>query len=175
MGGEQRGDDADQILGIVKAAKREAEDRRTAAAETLLADLGKEIVDLAQAFGIPNLEEARPKLNAHLGLRIGGVESAFGKRTAGERLRLRLATVVALLRIGARLGVGRHPGLLLIDSPGAEEMVEENVGSILKELSAVCEELGDLQLICATARAHEAKEVIESERLIHGPDYDEVW
>lgn len=167
--------DSDLTKKIVKAARDEALRRRSAAADTLLADLGTEIADLARAFGMPNLEAATPKLNAQLQLRVAGVNSPFGKRTAGERLRLRLATVIALLRIGSRQGVGRHPGLLLIDSPGAEEMVDENVGSILGELSAVCNELQDLQLICATARAHEAKDAIESDKLIHGPDYDEVW
>jgi hypothetical protein len=163
---------ARQVLG---AAKAEAEERRRSAADALLADLGTEIGVLARRFGIPNLEEARPKLNAQLQVKVGGAESSFGKRPPGEQLRLRMATVVALLRIGAKRGIGRHPGLLLIDSPGAEEMVEQNVGSILDELSSVCEELDDLQLICATARAHEAKEAVDPDRLIHGPDYEEVW
>jgi hypothetical protein len=163
---------ARQVLG---AAKAEAEGRRKVAADALLADLGIEIGALARRFGIPNLEEARPKLNAQLQVKVGGAESSFGNRPPGEQLRLRLATVVALLRIGARQGIGRHPGLLLIDSPGAEEMVEQNVSSILDELSSVCEELDNLQLICATARAHEAKDAVDPDHLIHGPDYEEVW
>lgn len=160
---------------VVGAARQEAEERRREASTEMLAQLGEQIADLGRAFGIQNLESASPTLGAQLRLRIGDTQSSFSNRTGGERLRLRLATVIALLRVGQEHGVGRHPGLLLIDSPGGEEMVEGDVAAILRELAAVCEQLPDLQLICATARAAEVREVLPSERIIHGPNDAEVW
>ena len=65
---------------------------------------------------------------------IGGAESNFGSLSPGEQLRLRIATLVALLRIGQTQGIGRFPALLLIDSPGSEEMVEADAAEILGEL-----------------------------------------
>lgn len=173
----QPADDAElgTVYDVVEAARQEAEERRSEAASDLLEELGLEIVELARAFGIANLERARPTLAAQLRLDIGGSSSSFSGRTGGERLRLRLATVIALLRVGERRGVGRHPGLLLIDSPGGEEMVEENVAAILRELASVCEQMPELQLICATAHAAEVQGVLPPERIIHGPDYTEVW
>jgi len=140
-----------------------------------LSELGAEIATLGRAFGISNLEEVRPTLAAQLRVRVGGVDSSFSARTGGERLRLRLATVIALLRVANRLGVGRHPGIVLIDSPGGEEMVEGDLAAILRELASVCGELPELQLIVATARAAEVREVLAEDRIIHGPDYAEVW
>jgi hypothetical protein len=169
------GDDLDVIYEIVEAALQEADARRSAAATGLLEELGRRIVELGKAFGIENLEGARPDLAAHLRLRIGQAEASFSSRTGGERLRLRLATVIALLRIGNEAGVGRHPGLLLIDSPGGEEMVDEDVAAILRELTAVPEQMPELQLIVATARASEVRGIVPDGRIIRGPDYGEVW
>lgn len=165
----------DAADAILRAALAEAQARRGDAAAQLLTELGEEIVTLGRAFGIANLEAATPRLNAQLALRIGGTDTNFSSRSGGERLRLRLATVIALLRVGHRLGVGRHPGLLLIDSPGGEEMVEGDVATILRELSAVCEDLPELELICATARAAEVRQVVADGNIIHGPNYGEVW
>lgn len=168
-------EELDVAYAVVAAARQEAEERRGEAATGMLAELGERIVELGKGFGIENLESARPTLAAQLRLRIGDTESSFSSRTGGERLRLRLAAVIALLRVGQERGVGRHPGLLLIDSPGGEEMAVGDVAAILHELAAVCEQLPDLQLICATARAAEVREVVPGERIIHGPDDAEVW
>ena len=165
----------DAAYEIVEAARREAEDLRSTAAQDLLQQLGQQIAELGRQFGIDNLETASPTLAAQLRVRIGGADSPFSARTGGERLRLRLATVIALLRVGHRRGAGRHPGLLLIDSPGGEEMVEGDVTAILRELGAICEEMPDLQLICATARAAEVREAIAADHIIHGTDFGEVW
>jgi len=168
-------EERETAYAVVSAARQEAEERRREASTDMLAQLGEEIVELGKAFGIQNLESASPTLGAQLRLRIGDTESSFSSRTGGERLRLRLATVIALLRVGQEQGVGRHPGLLLIDSPGGEEMVEGDVAAVLREVVAVCEQLPDLQLICATARAAEVREVVPDDQIIHGPDDAEVW
>lgn len=90
-------------------------------------------------------------------------------------MRLKLALVIALLRVGERLGIGRHPGLLLVDSPGGEEMVELDIGNVLKELDDLCKELPQLQVVCATARAEDVRALLPDERIIHGEDWIDVW
>src|SRR6266436_1328660 len=66
--------------------------------------------------------------------------------SAGEQLRLRIANVIAHVRIARDHGVGRHPGLLLIDSPGNEEVAQENLVDSLDELKNVTTETGGLQM-----------------------------
>jgi hypothetical protein len=54
-------------------------------------------------------------------------------------------------------------------------MVEGDVRRILDELKTVCDELPALQVVCATARAEEVREALDETRIIHGPNYGEVW
>jgi hypothetical protein len=86
-----------------------------------------------------------------LALTKGGEDTSFSKVTAGERLRLRIATAIALLRVGKERGLGRHPGLLIIDSPGAEEVSEIDLAALLGELQKITNETQGLQILVASA------------------------
>ena len=160
---------------VAEAAMKEAERRRKAASVELLRELGSEIVAVAKSFGFVNLEDARPDLGAHLALTIAGNATKFGDRTPGEKLRLKIALVVALLRVADRLNIGRHPGFLMIDSPGGEEMVDDNVASVLCEMQALCMHMAGLQVLIATAKADDVRATVPTERIIHGDDWGAVW
>jgi len=160
---------------VAEAAMKEAERRRKDASVELLRELGSEIVTVAKSFGFVNLEEARPDLGAHLALSIAGNATKFGDRTPGEKLRLKIALVVALLRVADRLNIGRHPGFLMIDSPGGEEMVDDNVASVLGEMQTLCKDMAGLQVLIATAKADDIRAAVPHERIIHGDDWGPVW
>jgi hypothetical protein len=151
---------------ILRASDKEAKTRRTDAAATFRKRLGDEIVSLGRQFGIDNLTAADPKLGASLKVTIGGKQSDFGKLTPGEQLRLRIALVIGLLRIGEAEGIGRFPGLLLVDSPNSEEMVEHDAAEILRQLSAICDETPSLQIFVASAKPDLVMEVVEAGHLI---------
>lgn len=161
-------------LQVAAAAKELADDLRKGASGTLLNELGEEIVMIARAFGIDGIEEARPDLRAHLGITINGQRANYGGRADGEKLRLKLALIIGLLRVSENLGVGRHPGLLLVDSPFEQEMQEADIRRVLEELQRVCDETG-LQVILATARHAEVRDLVPGKRIIHGEDWDAVW
>ena len=78
-----------------------------------------------------------------------GVEESFKNLSGGERVRLRVAVVVALLRVGHRSGVGSHPGLVLLDSPG-DELTVEAEATLLRELDSLKDELPTLQVLVAS-------------------------
>ena len=99
------------------------------------------------------LEEVKLNTNASLLLTKGGEPTSFSKVTAGERLRLRIATAVALLRVGRERGLGRHPGLLIVDSPAAEEVSPDDLTAVLSELQAISRETEGLQIIIGSANA----------------------
>ena len=160
---------------VAEAAMKEAERRRKAASVELLQELGSEIVTVAKSFGLVNLEDARPDLGAHLAMTIAGNATKFGDRTPGEKLRLKIALVVALLRVADRLKIGRHPGLLMIDSPGGEEMVGVNVASVLAEMQALGQDMPELQILIATAKADDVRATLPAQRIIHGDDWGAVW
>lgn len=80
--------------------------------------------------------------------------SFTGINNPGERLRVKLAFFLALAMLSREPKGARHPGLLLIDQPGAAEIVEEDfkgLAKILKELDREFEV--DLQMFCFTSRA----------------------
>jgi hypothetical protein len=138
-------------LEILQAAMDEAKARRDAGFSEVVDEVNAAILDLARRFGFATLEETKLNLAAQLRLVKGGTATSFSHQTPGEKLRLRIAVVIALLRVAHKFGVGRHPGLLLIDSIGAEETEPGNLAEFMRELEAVTAELG-IQTIVASAR-----------------------
>ncbi|WP_343870031.1 hypothetical protein [Caenispirillum bisanense] len=62
-----------------------------------------------------------------------------------------------MMRLAQKTGVGHHPGVLFIDSPGSEEVGDDDLQAMLKEISALAAETGRLQVFLATARGNVAK------------------
>jgi hypothetical protein len=146
---------------VIEAAGNEARERVMGAQQQLLAQLDAEITRLAQRFGMLSLESVEVDALARMKVRKGGQETTFSKLTTGERLRLRVATALALLRVARQFGVGRHPGLLIIDSPASEETTDQNLETLLRELGAVADDNPELQVIIATARAADVKGTVQ--------------
>lgn len=141
----------DNVPAIITAAVREADQRVKDGFDTIVSDLNAEILRLGQRFGIDALQSVRIDRAMHLRLRKGDADTNYGDCTAGEQLRLRLAVVIAMLRVAAQHGVGRHPGFLMIDSLGAEETEAGNLSQFAEALGEVTSELG-IEVITASAR-----------------------
>ncbi|QFT61818.1 hypothetical protein [Roseivivax sp. THAF30] len=167
--------EADPDETLIAVAEKETAKAYNAGRTGILEALNDEILPLSRQLGIEALEAVDLRSNASLIIWKGGAKTSFSQVTAGERLRLRLATVIALLRVGRRFGIGRHPGLLIIDSPGKEEVTKVNLEALLGELKKIAEEMGDLQVIVAGTDADEIAGVLGEEhcRIAHGEDY--VW
>ena len=87
-------------------------------------------------------------------LRKHGERVSFtGIQNEGERLRIKLAFFLAMMRLGREPALGRHPGFLLVDQPGSGEMVPEDFAALAAIFRRVDGELADhVQIICCTAR-----------------------
>lgn len=145
------GDGDKQLLAILKVAAAEAKARKGERFAQVFAEANPTIVELGHKFGFDNLQNVKLDASATMAVTKGNKPRAFRRCTDGEKLRLRIAVVVALLRVADNLGVGRHPGFLLIDSIGAEETEPKDFASFVKELGLLAEELG-IQIIVASAR-----------------------
>ncbi|WP_419929658.1 hypothetical protein [Candidatus Poriferisocius sp.] len=165
--------DVEDRIRILEAAAGEAKQRVDTAFAEVMGLINQEIFDLARRFGLENLQEVRLNLAAQLRLKKGDVEDTFSKQTPGEKLRLRIAVIVALLRVAHNLGIGRHPGLLLIDSIGAEETEPSDLAAFMRELGSVTNQLG-IQTIVASARPEVSEHVAENRCIIaRGEEY--LW
>lgn len=140
-------------LVILKAAEQIAETRMKAASIDVISKLGDEMVLIAQRFGFKGLESVTVRGNG-IQVRISGVSSYYSKQTPGQRLRLRIALVIAMMRMAHDSGFGHHPGLLFIDSPGSEELSELDLLAMISEINQIAEETPNLQLFVASARGN---------------------
>lgn len=129
-------------LGILKEVTAEAATR-------LFTELDAEILTIGRKLGINNLDAVELNRNGGMKVVTAGVPAAFKDVSGGERVRLRVAVVMALLRIGHRSGVGSHPGLVLLDSPG-DELTKDAEATLLRELDSLKNELPTLQVLVAS-------------------------
>lgn len=164
----------DQAVRILDAAEKLAKQRRADEQKTLLADVSEQVTILGRELGIDQLEKATLQARAHLPVVKGGAPQNFGKLTEGERLRLKIAVVIALIRVGTSAGVRRHPGLLVIDSLGREELNPENLERLLKELDSVAAQ-HDVQIITSSASGDVVKRVLAPESIVTAREDGYMW
>jgi hypothetical protein len=160
---------------ILKAAEKAAHARRTQALKEVIQAVQTDIVTMGRQLGLEMLEAVELGTNATLKVWKGGQHQPYGSLTEGEQLRLKIVTTTALLRHGIRTGVGRHPGLLIIDSPGAEEVNRGDLELMLQGLVQLTETAPQLQVIIATARGQEVASVIPTDQLRLAPAGERLW
>lgn len=133
-------------IKVIKKAIVETKRRIESRQKDLLIEVSKKIKEYAIRFGMTSLEEVELKTNPQLLLKKDGGKTTYTKCTNGERLRLKIASIIALISIAENQGIGRHPGLLLIDSPKREEITDKDVAQIVAGLEALTKELPYLQV-----------------------------
>jgi hypothetical protein len=141
----------EEQMAILRAAEAIAEARMKQASAELFAALENEVVTVAQRFGFRGLESIAIRGNG-ITLTVSGAASSYTKQTGGQRLRLRIALVVAMMRLAQRSGFGHHPGVLFIDSPGGEELSDDDLLAMITEIGHVARETPGLQVFVASAR-----------------------
>ncbi|QBP77636.1 large ATP-binding protein [Herbaspirillum huttiense] len=150
---EDEEDNIDETIAVLTAAEKETDERVKAVQGGILAAVSERIVHYAQRFGMQNLTKADLKGGAQLYLVKGGVDTSYSKVTEGEKLRLKVATVLAMMEVAEIQGVGRHPGLLLVDSPGAQEVSPDDLDQLVSGLAEVAKTLPYFQVFVAAAGA----------------------
>jgi hypothetical protein len=163
--GTLTGEPDSQTITVVRAAVQEAETRIKAAAADIFSALNDEVCRLAQGFGMSAVSAVKLDRAGRLKVTKGGQPTWFSHLTPGERLRLRVATVAALLKIASQRGVGRHPGLLLLDSPGSEEMRGNDAAEFVRELAEVASGIAGFQILVTTARPDVVANALTKDRI----------
>jgi hypothetical protein len=162
----------DPTQHILEALAEELEKEMRASSADLLEEVGVEIASIAEEFGIDAVTGVRVNLAAALRIEKGGVNAgSFGSQSPGERLRLRLATIIALLRVGKRRGIATHPGLLMLDSLRAEEVQESDAHAVLDALVSIASETPGLQIITTSADEALPEQSIMADHVMR-PDED---
>jgi len=140
-----------RVLEKVREVLRDEADRRN---RGLLERLSALTQDMARTIGAESISDVTCSPLGKVDLRKHGQRVTFsGINNEGERLRIKLAFFLAMMRLGREPGLGRHPGFLLIDQPGSGEMVPEDFAALAQIFHRVDDEHSDaVQVICCTAR-----------------------
>lgn len=135
---------------IIKKAIEVTEGRFKNLQEDLLNKVSDEILRISKLVGLNQIESIKLTSNPHLRIEKDGSFTSYSKCSEGEKLRLKVITTIALLSVAEKQKVGRHPGLLLIDSPGAQEVSDQDLNSLIEGLKELSQELPFLQIIIAS-------------------------
>ena len=162
-------------LRVIEAATKVLTEVTGTAASEVFEDLNAEILALGRKFNIKNLEHIELNRQGGMLVTTAGTEVPFKRVSGGERLRLRIAVVIALLRVGARSGVGSHPGLILLDSPGSDELTVHDEATLLKELDSLKNEIPGLQVIIASAEPAAVQGHLPAEQVYSNLDGGPLW
>lgn len=160
---------------VLKATVKVLEDGTREAANAMFVELNEEVAKLGRSFGIKNLDSVELNRSGGLKVTTAGVPDTFGNTSGGERVRLRVALLVALLRIGAIRGNGTHPGLILLDSPGSHELKTEDERTLLRELNRLQRELPGLQVIITTAKPGAVRGAVAEDQIYLATGDGTLW
>lgn len=137
-----------------------------------VSDLTKEY---AVTFGIENLQSVSIDGGVRMKLIKNGQPTFFSKCTDGEKARLKVAATLAMLKVSEDEGVGRHPGLLLIDSPGDNAMVSVDYENLVSGISTLSEELKTVQIILSAVSGPVILSHVPKARRIEAVGDDYLW
>lgn len=159
---------------VLNAAEKITSDWVTAPQKDRLDALSTRITELTRSFGMANLTAVALDGGARMKVTTGGQDTTYSKCERGEMLRLKLATAIALIEQARLSGVGRHPGLLFVDSPGSEEMDEDDFDTMLEALNEAAT-ASDIQVIVATRHVGALLELLDTDRCRIGRGTNFVW
>lgn len=161
-------------LAVAEAAEKVLSSWVKRHQDPLLTKISSEIERLVVNFGADSLSNIRLDGAANMSLRQNGDPSTYGQVTEGEQLRLKIATVIALIKHGYGEGIGRHPGFLLLDSPAAEEMPDGDLATMVAALLDVAKE-APMQIIVATRSTGPLVELLPEEYRLIAEGDNFVW
>lgn len=162
-------------LKILNAVVKETNERVKELQNDVFQSVSEGIVTYAQRFGMSALTSASLKGNMVLKLTKGGEETSYSKVTEGEKLRLKVATVLAMISVGEKKGVGRYPGLLMIDSPGAQEVASKDLEQLISGLEDLSNELEHIQVIVASISSDAILNHVDESRLKQSHADNPLW
>ncbi|MFE7329423.1 hypothetical protein ACFU8W_31470 [Streptomyces sp. NPDC057565] len=140
----------------------------------LFSELNDEIVQVAHALGVTNLTSVNLTLGGHLGAVKSGAKHPFASFSPVDRLRMRIAVVVGMIRVSRLRGIMSHPGLLLIDAPTADELTPAAAYQVIETLYRTCEEVSGLQMVI-TSIEDAVWEIYPQDRIVTGADKRELF
>lgn len=159
------------ISGAIEVTKNRFENLQ----KELLSEVNKEIMRISKLVGLSHMQSIKLSSRPSMSIVKDGDNTSYSKCTKGEKLRLKVITTIALLTVAERRKVGRHPGILLIDSPGAQEISDQDLESLIKGLKTLSSELSFLQIFIASRASKVILKHIDEKHRKYAKGNDYLW
>lgn len=139
-------------IDVLQSGIDELEQQRFKNSEQILQDLQTLILEELHSIGLKSFSKVRITNKFRLAFTQHGDELGFSDITEGEQLRVKLAFYLGLIQMDIKYNVGRHPKLLIIDTPGKEEGDKQYLQGLSEMLSFLDKKFGDeAQILVGTA------------------------
>jgi uncharacterized protein (DUF2164 family) len=163
--------DSKIITQLVKSVEGRVKSVQTG----ILESVSNKILEYAKRFGLENYSQTHLNGAGQLKIIKGGESTSYSKVTQGEQLRLKVATMLAIISVSHTSGVGRHPGMLLIDSPGSQEIVGTDLEELMSGMKEVISELPFLQVFVASVVSDLMARQIDEKQCISATGDAYLW
>ncbi len=162
---------------ILSAALRHLRTLHADINERLKQDFSRRVQEYCTTIGFPGLEGVELDDQLRPLIQQNGKIYRFHELSPGERVRFVLAFYLGMAIATAEdLEYGAHPGMLLIDSPGKEEMVAKDFSAVVDLLSLAERRHADkIQVIVATTIRAIASAAPESKQAFVDNDEDPLF
>jgi hypothetical protein len=120
--------------------------------QSILISFRKLILDQMHKFGLVSVTDVIITDKLDIQFLQNNELNKFNELNEGEQLRAKIAFYISLILLDIEFSVGRHPRLLIIDSPGKEEVISQDLiglSSIFNDIESSFSE--SLQIIIGTA------------------------
>ena len=160
---------------IIDSAIKITQERFKVLQEELLAEVSYEILRMSKLVGLDQIQSIKLSSIPTLKIEKDGGSTSYSKCSEGEKLRLKVITTIALLSVAEKKQVGRHPGLLLIDSPGAQEVSPHDLDMLVDGLKKLATELPFLQIIIASRSSDVILKQIDESNRKYAKGQEYLW
>lgn len=155
---------------VLKAAEKVTKSLFEGLQTEILSEVSGALMKFSEAFGVRNLQGLALNGAGHLKIEQGGQTTSFTKLNAGENLRVRIAAALAVLEVAERRGHGRHPGLIILDSPAAQEMSHQDFAALVDSVVTAVDECPNVQIVVGAVNRQELISRVPCERRRHAED-----
>ncbi|WP_232496201.1 hypothetical protein [Novosphingobium kaempferiae] len=156
-----------QELAVLSAAEKVTKSLFNDLQTAILDDVSKALMKFSTAFGVKNLQSMALNGAGQIKIEQGGQTTSFMKLNPGENLRVRIAAALAVLDVAERRGHGRHPGLIILDSPAAQEMSSQDFAALVESVVAAVDEFPNVQILIGAVNREELLSHVPVERRRH--------
>jgi len=160
---------------ILNAAIKETELRYRSLQKEILKEVSAKMFEFCPKVGLGQYMSIELSSVPTLTINKDGTMTSFSKVSPGEKLRLKVIALLALISVAEKRGVGRHPGFLIIDSPASQDVAEKDLQELIGGLQELTVELPYLQVIIASKANPVLLELIPESNRKYANGDDFLW